>query len=217
MEIITLAGRGFDSNVFIVKAKRPILVDTGTGQYAEEMLADVKKTGLAKKLDRIVLTHRHCDHAGGAAFLAEALGAKVYASKLDAEAVREAGSSTGAVAFGIPMGPTEVEALGSQVDLGDAKLKVIGTPGHTEGGICLLHEETMALICGDTIFADGDVGRWDLETGSYGQLVASIETLSRLGVESLYPGHGPVVKKGAADHVRRSLAYIKECGERGNP
>lgn len=212
MEIVTIQGRGFDSNVYIVKAARPIVVDTGTGLYAEETLRAIRASGVADEIETIVLTHRHCDHVGGAGFLAEALGAVLYASPLAVDALRNADPSTGALAFGVPLGPLEVEELGSEIDLGDARFAVIATPGHSSDSICLYSEVERTLVCGDTVFAGGGVGRWDLETGSYRELLASVEGLLELDVDNLYPGHGPEIEGGAHGQIRASLDYLRQWG-----
>ena len=101
------------------------------------------------------------------------------------------------------------------LDLGDAVFKVLETPGHTNGSICLLHEDTRTLISGDTVFAGGGVGRWDLETGNYQELLASVETLSRLDVGSFHPGHGPSAVVNAKEQIAASLDYLKQCGRWG--
>ena len=95
MKVHPIPGRGFDSNMYVVEGERAILVDAGTGQFGEEKLGQLKSLECASRLERLVLTHRHCDHAGGAAFLAEALGLELLAPPLEAEALRAADVSTG--------------------------------------------------------------------------------------------------------------------------
>ena len=65
-------------------------------------------------------------------------------------------------------------------------VKVIATPGHTSGGVCYVFAD--AVFCGDTIF-HGSVGRTDLATGSFFDLLKSVKRVSALGNYKLYPGH----------------------------
>ena len=79
------------------------------------------------------------------------------------------------------------------INLGKIKLKIIHTPGHTKGGICLYDEKTKSLFSGDTIFSDG-IGRTDFFGGDFNELKASVEKILKLkensGIDNLYPGHG---------------------------
>ena len=101
-----------------------------------------------------------------------------------------------------------------EIDLGGGeKLTVIHTPGHTVGSICLLGQGN--LFSGDTVFADGGVGRWDLETGDYNQLLASVEKLAGMNFENLFPGHGLSVEGNAKVHLDLSLRHLRLIGRYG--
>ena len=79
---------------------------------------------------------------------------------------------------------------GDSLQLGNKKIAVIHTPGHSRGGICLLVEDL--LFCGDTLFA-GSIGRTDLPGGDYATLINAIKTklLILNGNTKVFPGHGP--------------------------
>jgi glyoxylase-like metal-dependent hydrolase (beta-lactamase superfamily II) len=77
--------------------------------------------------------------------------------------------------------------------VGDRTFRVIFTPGHSPGSICLHWEEKKVLISGDTVFYMG-VGRTDLFGGNIEALAKSIERLSKLDIEYLIPGHGEMLK-----------------------
>jgi hydroxyacylglutathione hydrolase len=206
MKVHTVQGRGFSGNVFLVDSKRPCLVDAGWSSdigYAAKTLEGVLG---GRELAHIILTHRHIDHVGGALSFQKRFGGDILVHELDADALREGDPvSTGARLFGGEISPMEVMTLkeGDDIDLGGTSLEVLHTPGHTVGSVCLLSDGV--LFSGDTVFADGGVGRWDLETGDYGQLLASVERLSALDVDELYPGHGPAVLGDANEHIRFSL------------
>jgi len=208
MKVHPIPGLGFDSNIFVVESGEAIVVDAGTGQYVERTLQTIKGLECADNIEKLVLTHRHCDHAGGADVLADALGVEMFAPPLEAEALRNADVSTGASMFGVPMGPLEVKDLGGELDLGGEKLKVLHTPGHTEGSGCLHHEASGTLICGDVIFCDGGVGRWDLPGGNLEQLVASVALLAELEPKGLYPGHGSWTEDDGRRHVKLAKSSL---------
>lgn len=93
--------------------------------------------------------------------------------------------------------PMEVDELrdGEIIDLGEHRLRVIDTPGHTSGSISLYDEVTKSLFSGDTLFQMG-VGRTDFPTGSYEELAGSLIKLSNIEIKSLYPGHGNISEHG---------------------
>ena len=94
-----------------------------------------------------------------------------------------------------------------ETELGE--LTVIHTPGHTAGSICLLDGSREALYSGDTVFADGFFGRYDMPTGSLRMLVESLGRLSELKVEALLPGHGKVVVREGWKHIREAANAAK--------
>jgi len=193
MTIQYLPGKGYDSNIYLVTGGDPILVDTGTGRYSQALLGKITSLVDISKLRRIVLTHRHYDHVGGAAFFKSRLEAEVFIHQDDATVVMCAdGRGTMADAFGERLDPMEVTSLkgGEVISTGEHDLQVIHTPGHSAGSICLFDEKDGDLISGDTVFLGG-VGRWDLPSGDYEALVRSVKTLLGLAPKSIYPGHGP--------------------------
>ncbi|HJV35321.1 MBL fold metallo-hydrolase, partial [Geomonas sp.] len=95
---------------------------------------------------------------------------------------------------------------GLQLTFGKRTIEVLHTPGHTQGGCCLLLRNEQVVITGDTLFADS-VGRTDLPGGSHEQLIASIkEKLMPLPDDTVvWPGHGPSSTIG---RERRLNPYI---------
>ena len=212
MKVHFIMGEGFDANIFFIEAEKPILIDAGTGWNTAKAVRTIEQRIDPKEIDSIILTHRHVDHVGGASELSHICQAQLYASVEEAAPLIQGDkATTGANMFSIPLDKLDVSVLkyGEFVDLGDAKLKIIHTPGHTIGSISLYHEETKSLFSGDTVFADGGVGRWDFETGSYRQLLASIEMLRDMEPRNLYPGHGPYVEGNATEHIKTSLKFLR--------
>lgn len=210
MNVRRIVDPSFDVNLYVVRAPEALLVDSGTGRRSPDVLRRVEEALDGTPLRRLVLTHRHVDHVGGAADLSKAHDVRPEASVDDLPALVEADPvSTGADLFGLELEPLSVVPLdyGARLDLGDATLEVLHTPGHTVGSVCLLGDEG-SLFSGDTVFAYGGVGRWDLPTGDRRQLRASLRALEARGPEWLYPGHGPAVDD-AAQHVALALDTLE--------
>ena len=89
-------------------------------------------------------------------------------------------------------------------------LKIIHTPGHTPGSICLLDEKKGILFSGDTIFSDG-IGRTDMPGGDNAALADSIEKITNLKFAKLLPGHGEPVLDNAARAVAEMLNAAPEA------
>ena len=140
------------------------------------------------KVTMIVNTHCHPDHVMCDAQVREYTGAPLYCHQADAFMLIRGGKDPffGEIPSVIPDGYLED---GQILMLGEAPIKVIHTPGHSPGGICLLAGGV--LFCGDTLFRYS-IGRTDFEQGSYPQLINSIKTkLLCLPDETVcFPGHG---------------------------
>ena len=213
-----IAGQAFDCNIYLLEGDRPAVVDAGTGGATALYAKRIRAMLGDRRADRLVLTHRHYDHSGGAAGLARELGAEVFIHEAGVAAMAGGDAEeSGAWLFGGELEPVVASPLreGDVVDTGTARWEVLHTPGHSPDAIALWDAEAKALVPGDTVYADGGVGRWDLAGGDYRALVASIERLAGLGAELLYPGHGPAVEGGAADHILMDLRAVRMYGGMG--
>jgi len=145
----------------------------------------------------IVLTHGHFDHLGAVAELLDRTGAELAMHGSDAGNITTA-VGTGAALFGFDVSapaPTRLLADGEVLDAGEVEFRVLHTPGHTPGGICLFardSNELAHLFSGDTLFA-GSVGRTDFPGGDAHALARSIaDVLAPLPPSTaVHPGHGP--------------------------
>jgi glyoxylase-like metal-dependent hydrolase (beta-lactamase superfamily II) len=88
-------------------------------------------------------------------------------------------------------------------------LRVLHTPGHSPGSICLFDAEEGILFSGDTVFTHGSFGRYDLPGGERHALLKSLERLSTLDVRAIYPGHGEPVEKQAERHIAAALSVAR--------
>jgi hydroxyacylglutathione hydrolase len=194
MEIVRKVLGPIETNCWIVgdELGGPVVVIDPAGD-AEGILESVGR----RALGAIVLTHCHFDHLGAVRELVEATGAPFAVHHLDAPFVTSAEAS-GAALFGFDTSapaPTRELDDGETIEAGGLVLRVIHTPGHTPGGICLLASDDDGvdhLFSGDTLFA-GSVGRTDFPRGDARELSRSIaERLAPLAPSTkVHPGHGP--------------------------
>lgn len=187
-----LAVGAYAANCFIVgdeESRTGIVIDPG-GE-AERIFKKAESMGL--KLETILLTHGHGDHIGAVETLKKLTGASVLCHHEEAEMM-----SDPAINLTVNMNGPSVSFKadrtvgdGDVVMTGKLKLKVMHTPGHTVGGICLYLDSEKVLFSGDTLFY-GSIGRSDLPGGSHRQLIGSIlNKLMKLDdAVTVYPGHG---------------------------
>jgi glyoxylase-like metal-dependent hydrolase (beta-lactamase superfamily II) len=168
------------------RTREAIAIDTATPSLS--WIAD-ELAARDWTLKLIISTHGHWDHIGDNAAVTEHTGADIAVHPLDRE--RLTNPQPVAAPFPIPPSVPAVElAEGGLVRFGEIRLRVLHTPGHTEGSVCLLAEDDGLLYSGDTLFAGG-WGRVDLPGGDPDDMVASIARLTGLeDAVRVFPGHG---------------------------
>ena len=148
------------------------------------------------RLKQILVTHGHIDHVGGALKLKRLTGAPIYLNENDLPQldIMEEQAAWVGLDLAVPetAPPDEGLAEGQVVGLEHYPAKVLHTPGHTQGSVCLHFAPLNLLIAGDTLFA-GSIGRTDFPGGNIDQMMASLHTrLLALPDETrVLPGHGP--------------------------
>lgn len=190
MQLLTQVIGPVATNLYVLgdeASREAIAIDTAH-PCVEWLTGSLAERGWTLKL--IVSTHRHWDHIGDNAEVAEKTGAQIAAHILDRHGL-EAPQPLFAP-FPIPPSVPAIDlAEGSQIRFGEISLEVLHTPGHTEGSVCLLADGERLLFAGDTLFAGG-WGRVDLPGGSADQMVESLARLSTMADDlRVLPGHGP--------------------------
>ncbi|MBT8172298.1 MBL fold metallo-hydrolase, partial [Candidatus Bathyarchaeota archaeon] len=163
------------TNCYIVsceESQEAVIIDPGleTEKEAEIILSFINENDL--KIKYIINTHGHPDHISGNAYMKQVTGAPILIHENH-------------------MGKANQDRKlceGDEIKVGNFKLVVIHTPGHTKSGICLLGDSV--VFTGDTLFA-GSIGRTDFPGGSFQQIINSIKTKLLILPESfkVYPGH----------------------------
>lgn len=173
------------------KTHETVVVDPGGDN--EKIIAAIS----ARKLKpvKILLTHGHFDHVGGAADLAQHYGIPIIGPhKQEAGLIAELPQQC--ILFGFPplpaFTPTAWVEEGDSIQFGEETLEVVHCPGHTPGHVVFFNRHSQLALVGDVLFF-GAIGRTDLPGGSYAQLISSIrQKLWSLGNEVAFiPGHGP--------------------------
>ncbi|MDR3741332.1 MAG: MBL fold metallo-hydrolase [Terracidiphilus sp.] len=164
---------------------------------------------LGLRLKQIIITHGHIDHVGGALRLRQLTGAPILMNEADLEqlALMDKQAAWLGVATPETAPPDESLADGATVGLDAYQAKVLHTPGHTQGSVCLHFAPLNLLIAGDTLFA-GSIGRTDLPGGNTAQILDSIHSRLLMLPDStkVIPGHGSSTTISAE---RRSNPYLR--------
>ncbi len=183
---------------------RAVAVDPGgdSGRILEALQED----GL--ELESVVCTHGHFDHVGGCRELVEATGADLLVHRQAAPGLQQAVEhALGMMGLHIPAPPPPTGYLedGGRVEVSGCDMRVVHTPGHSPGSVCL--EGEGLLVSGDLIFA-GSVGRTDLPGGSMELLQRSLRKILG-GLDDsvrILPGHGPETTVGGE---RRTNPFLR--------
>ena len=207
--ITLIDGVGFDSNIYIIDSE--VLVDTGTGLFFNETKKEMEALGFnSRQIKTIVNTHCHFDHTGGNKKFRNWLKAEILIHNADKKAL-ETGSGTLAEFFNEQPRTITVDRTlreGNIIATKNFRFKIISTPGHTKGSICLYEPMKKILISGDTLFEDG-AGRTDLESGNKEKMFESLKKLSELQIIYLLPGHG-MPKSSGANFLLKQLLHCYE-------
>lgn len=190
-----------NGNAYFIEGPPRILIDPGHRHLFGQVEAELARLALKpEQMDIVLATHAHPDHLEGLSQFQEptvtALGREEY------DFVRGMARQAGWDLGGDGLEPGLLLQEGD-LKLGDLRFRVLVTPGHSPGSLCLYWEDRKALFTGDVIFHQG-LGRTDLPGGDGDLLKRSIRRLAALEAEILLPGHGEVIigKEAVQDNFR---------------
>ncbi len=199
LKVLVIPVTPFQQNcslVFDEEAKWGAIVDPGGD--VPSILKAVEQSNV--KIEKILLTHGHIDHAGGADELREALGVQIEGPHVDdlflLNDLPKSGAKYGMVDARSVV-PDRWLKDGDEVTVANLKFSILHAPGHSPGSIVFFNDENRLALMGDVLF-QGSVGRTDFPYGSHETLMKSIkEKVLPLGDDVVFlPGHGPASQIG---------------------
>ncbi|MGF9758488.1 MBL fold metallo-hydrolase [Microvirga sp. 0TCS3.31] len=190
------------------KTKKAAVVDPGGD--LDQIRDAIVQSGVT--VEKIILTHGHIDHAGGAAELREDLGVPIEGPHQADDFLLQRLAEQGQ-AYGFPARPVTPDRWlneGDKVTIGDLILDVLHCPGHSPGSVVLVSKDQRFALVGDVLF-QGSVGRTDLPGGDGKALIRSIkDKLLPLGDDITFIcGHGPMSTIG---QERQSNPFLQSEG-----
>jgi hydroxyacylglutathione hydrolase len=217
-----------DCHVYVVDGGDELaLIDAGFGPGTDRIVELMRADGLdPDRVAKIIVTHYHADHAGGAAALKRATGAELYAPAEAAPAIRVADADriglTWAQSFGFYPAdyvwePAEVEHEFSDNDrirVGDLEIEAIATPGHCAGHYCLLLSggDRVSLFSSDCVFYGGAIILQNVEDANVQQYAASCNRIADLEFDALLPGHHMISLENGRRHARLAAQEFNRIG-----
>lgn len=198
-----------------------VLIDSGISQHFNFLTKDLKDIGVdTRSLNMIINTHEHVDHFGANRYLQERnpiLAHRYAATKIvsaDDEVMLCRAHGEDPTGYQVNMWLENLNVL----DLGDWFLKVLHTPGHTSGSLCIYEPRRKVLISGDTVFARGTIS--DISSsGSYGEYINSLARLNTMKIDLLLPGHGAIsedveedIEKAIENARRKHEHFLNDAG-----
>ncbi len=219
-----------DSHVYILGDAHShdlSMVDVGLIGRGDEKLDHIERTGIGlKDIKRIILTHTHFDHIGCIKEMVKGLpDVEIWVHQIEGDYLERGderiihgnemfagfirgqyGVSDGFYQLSVHRKLGEADVL----EIGGLRWEVLHIPGHSAGGIGLYNAKNKVLIPGDTVYADYNIGRFDLYSADGSQLRRSLERLAQLDAEVLLPGHNRILKEGAGESIKKTLAQWKQ-------
>lgn len=205
IEVLSFSSGPLETNAYLVICK-----ETAHAAVIDAPLDSAAKivttaADIHVMIEKIIITHSHWDHIADSATMKEKTGAKIYIHRDDAYNLLKPGSDR------LPqwillesVAPDVFLEDGVHIAIGRTQWKVIHTPGHSPGSICLYCEEERILFSGDTIFR-GTIGNISFPTSEPEKMWDSLKKLERLPKQTtVFPGHGDKTTLGAERWLPRA-------------
>jgi glyoxylase-like metal-dependent hydrolase (beta-lactamase superfamily II) len=217
--ILMIPGKGKGSHSYVIIGDRVnLLVDPGLDSNFPHLQENLLKVGLkVRDIDIVINTHEHFDHIGANRYFQE--NAIVAAHRFAATKMTFNDRYVTLYRSGdvneLPIYVHLWLESKSRIDLGNYTLDIIHTPGHTSGSICIYEPKYKFLFTGDMVFAEGTLS-YIAESGSIGDYINSLLSLSTRQILEIYPGHGEISKNperdllNAVENAKQFLLNEKE-------
>jgi glyoxylase-like metal-dependent hydrolase (beta-lactamase superfamily II) len=207
-------GKPSCSSYLVKTDERNVLIDPGIADHVELLLKDLEEIGVhAKDIDVVINTHEHVDHIGANKYFQKhsLIAAHRYAAtkivSADDEVLMCRAHGHDVRGYRVNLWLMNINAI----TVGDWFLKVLHTPGHTSGSICIFEPYKRILFSGDMVFTDGtisDISR----SGSYGEYINSLARLNTMKIDIILPGHGRTSENAESD-ILKALENAKRKHE----
>lgn len=207
MIIEKVVDRFMDENTYILgdeKTKKCAVIDPGGSII--DIFNIIKEHEFT--VEYIILTHGHGDHICRVPEIKSKTNAKIIAHRYEEEVLMDRNKNLSAQLPGplVEFSADQYVEEDDIIELGNLKLKIIHTPGHTKGGMCIKVGEH--IFTGDTLFA-GSIGRTDFYGGDYKQMIKSLKKLAKYDDDAeIYPGHGPTSTIGVEKRMNPYMQQI---------
>ncbi|MHB1253537.1 MAG: MBL fold metallo-hydrolase [Candidatus Humimicrobiaceae bacterium] len=211
----------FDGNFYLINFKDElVMIDTGSGVDIDIILNNIKQDGLdPAKISKILLTHSHVDHAGGAYNYKKRYNCPIYMSEQEAGFLEHGGEKELALDIAkksglyskdyqlVNCGVDKKLKNGDIIKVGGFEINAINVPGHSKGSICYFVNlpEGNALFSGDVIFADGLIEVLNCDGSELSDYRKYISRLSNLNIDMLFPGHSLFVLSEGQKHIDKAV------------
>lgn len=207
MKLSVITVGPYDTNCWLLTDEitgKALIVDPGF--YSSEVDSFLSYNGV-KELEYILITHGHADHLCGASYFKEKYSGRIVIGDKDAHLLEEYHFGIRQHEYENLFRPCKADITvkdGAELDFCKEKIKIMYTPGHTNGEVCYIINDM--LFSGDVLFK-GTIGRTDLEGGDFFKLISSLRKISSLERNyKILPGHG---EKTTLEYEKETNRYLK--------
>jgi hydroxyacylglutathione hydrolase len=197
-----------DANTYVIKSSPGIIIDPGNMQFLAAKVNAMHQDGIdSADIGIIINTHLHIDHRSANEAFKKLSGAKIALHPIQKKNYQLVVLDADRLLGVEPVEFTKDYLLDKKIlTVGDIEIELIPSPGHSPDCICYYIRKEKVLICGDVLF-EMNTGRVDLPGGNAAELKKSIESLAKLDIEYLLPGHMGILV--GAEKVKENFSYIR--------